>query len=337
MVLLDRLGDVLQHDRLTHARRGDDQAALALAERGDDVDHPARAVLQRRVLDFHVQALFGIERRQVVEQDLGLDHLRIFEVDRVDLEQGEVALALARTAHSAVHRVARAQTEAADLRRRDIDVVRTRQIVGVGAAQEAEAVRQNLQHARGDDLDLFVGQGLQDGEQQVLLTQVAGVLDVQTLGEGDQVFRRLLVQFLQGDAAVGDDRLAVLVLVVGRGVDARVVVDDLSDRLDLDFGLRRGLDGCARAAQRQRLARTFRNNFNGFGGLVVVFRRVGHGVLARALGRERRRGRFVCRCRGLAARGRATGSRRIDPAGVARREGPPCGLGRTVHPQRNHE
>lgn len=58
----------------------------------------------------------------------------------------------------------------------------------------------------------------------------AGVLDVQAFGEGDQVFRRLLVQFLQGDAAVRDDGLAVIVLIIllGRGVDAVIVV--FSDR-----------------------------------------------------------------------------------------------------------
>ena len=41
MVLLDRFGDVLQHHRLADPRRSDDQATLALAERGDDVDDPA--------------------------------------------------------------------------------------------------------------------------------------------------------------------------------------------------------------------------------------------------------------------------------------------------------
>jgi len=289
VVALDRLGDVLQHHRLADARRGHDQAALPLAERGDDVDDPTRAILQRRILDLHVEPLFGIERRQVVEQDLGLDHLRIFEVDRVDLEQGEVTLALTRAANGAVHRVARAQAEAADLRRRDIDVVRTRQVVGVGAAQEAEAVRQDLQHARGDDLDLFIGQSLQDGEQQVLLAQVAGVLDVQALGEGDQVFRRLLVQFLKRDAAVGDDGLAVVVLIIilGRGVDAMIVV--LRDRLNRDFGLglldrrRRAAAAQAQGATRP-LNRRFRCIFSDFG--VRSLRRIGHnGVLVRAPGR----------------------------------------------------
>src|SRR5690606_16169596 len=190
-----------------------DQAALALAERRDNVDHTTRAIFQRRVLDFHVQTLFGIERRQVVEQNLGLDHLRIFEVDRIDLEQSKVTLTLARTTNGTMYRIARAQAETADLRRRNIDIVRTRKIVGVGATQEAETVRQDFQHTRGDDLDLFVGQRLQDREQQVLLAQVAGVLDLEAFGEGDQIFRRLLVQFLKRDATIVHHRLAVIVLV----------------------------------------------------------------------------------------------------------------------------
>ena len=36
----DRLGDVLQEHRLTGAGRGDDQRALALSDRRDDVDDP---------------------------------------------------------------------------------------------------------------------------------------------------------------------------------------------------------------------------------------------------------------------------------------------------------
>ena len=212
MVALDRLGDVLQHHRLADARRRHDQAPLALAERRHDVDDPARAVPQRGILDLHVQALFGIERSQIVEQDLGLDRLGVLEIDRVDLEQGEIALALTRAAHRAVHRIARPQPEAADLRRRNVDVIRAGQIVGVRAAQEAETVRQNLQDAVGDDFDLLLGQGLEDGEQQVLLAQVGGVLDLKPFGEGDQIRGRLLVQLGQGDAAVGNDRLAVFLV-----------------------------------------------------------------------------------------------------------------------------
>ena len=82
------------------------------------------------------------------------DLLRVLEIDRVDLEQGEIALALLGAADLALDRVAGAQAEAADLRGRDIDVVRAGQVVGVGRAQEAEAVLQDLDHAVADDLDL---------------------------------------------------------------------------------------------------------------------------------------------------------------------------------------
>ena len=45
MVVGDRLGDVLQQHGLAGARRRDDQRALALALRRDDVDDPRRLVL----------------------------------------------------------------------------------------------------------------------------------------------------------------------------------------------------------------------------------------------------------------------------------------------------
>jgi hypothetical protein len=104
--------------------------------------------------------------------------------------------------------------------------------------------------------------------------------------EGDQVFRRLLVQFLQGDAAVMDD--VVVVVRLGRGVDAGLVIDDLGSVLGFDLRLRfrRGFDRRSGTAQGQGLARTFRNSFNGLFGLVVVVGRIGHGVLAHALGRR---------------------------------------------------
>ena len=79
----------------------------------------------RRIGDLELEALVGIERRQVVEMDLVPDLLRILEIDGVDLEQGEIALALLGAADRAVDRVAGAQAEPPDLRGRDIDVVGT--------------------------------------------------------------------------------------------------------------------------------------------------------------------------------------------------------------------
>ena len=70
MVGGDRVGDVLQDHRLAGARLRDDQRALALAERRDQIDDARRHVLPRRILDLHLEPLVGIERRQIVEVDL---------------------------------------------------------------------------------------------------------------------------------------------------------------------------------------------------------------------------------------------------------------------------
>ena len=52
-----------------------------------------------------------IERRQVVEEDLVARDVGVLEVDRLDLDQGEVALAFLRRPHLARHGVAGAQVE----------------------------------------------------------------------------------------------------------------------------------------------------------------------------------------------------------------------------------
>ena len=145
----------------------------------------AEISLSRRIFDLHLQPLVGIERRQIVEMDLVADLLRIVEIDRVDLEQREIALAFLRAADRPFDRVAGLQREAADLRGRDVDVVRTGQIVGVGRAQEAEAVLQHFDDAVADDLDVLRGELLEDREHQLLLAHDAGVLDLELLGEGD--------------------------------------------------------------------------------------------------------------------------------------------------------
>ena len=62
----DRAGDLLEQDGLAAARRGDDQAALALAERRDQVDHPHAEEIRRPRLRGS-DALVGKQRRELVE------------------------------------------------------------------------------------------------------------------------------------------------------------------------------------------------------------------------------------------------------------------------------
>ena len=132
---------------------------------------------------FQLQPLVGIERRQVVEEDLVARFLGRLEVDGVDLDEREVALAFLGRADLAGDGVAGAQIEAADLRGRDVDVVGAGQVVVLGRAQEAEAVGQAFEHAFGEDQAALFGLRLQDLEDQLLLAQAGGAGDAQVLGD----------------------------------------------------------------------------------------------------------------------------------------------------------
>ena len=164
---------------------------------GDDVDDAAGIVLARRVLRFHLEPLVGIERRQIVEMDLVALLLGVLEIDGVDLEQREIALAVLRAPDLALDRVAGAEPEPADLRRRDVDVVGAGEIIGIGGAQETEAVLQNLDHAGAGDVDVAGGELFQDREHELLLAHGARVLDLDLLGEAQQLRRRFGLQVLQ--------------------------------------------------------------------------------------------------------------------------------------------
>ena len=176
----DRLRDVLQQHRLAGARRRDDEAALALADGRHQVHDARRQVVGGRL---EPQALLRIERRQVLEEELVARLVGRFEVDRFDLDQREVALAVLRRPHLAGDRVAGLQVELADLRRRDVDVVGAGQVVVVGRAQEAEAVRQHFEDAFGEHEAAHLGLRLQDLENQILLAHAGGAGDVQILGD----------------------------------------------------------------------------------------------------------------------------------------------------------
>ncbi len=199
MIGRDGVRDVLQEHRLAGAGRRDDEAALALAERGDDVDDTGGAVLQRRIVHFHLELFIGIERRQIVEMDLVARLVRAFEIDGRNLEKREIAFAVLRTADFALDRVARAEREAADLRGRDIDVVRARQVVRLRRAQEAETIRQHFHHALADDVDVALGILLQDREHHVLRPERGGVFDLEFLRERQKVGRGFGLEVLQLD------------------------------------------------------------------------------------------------------------------------------------------
>src|SRR5262249_33495311 len=105
--------------------------------------------------------------------------------------------ALLGAADMAVDGVAGAERKAPDLRGRDVDVVGTGEVVGVGRTQEAEAVLEHLDDALADDLGLAPCKLLEDREHELLLAQRARVLDVELLREGKQLSRTLGFEVLQ--------------------------------------------------------------------------------------------------------------------------------------------
>ncbi len=154
----DGVRDVLQHHRLAGARRRHDQRALALAERGDQVDDPGGQVAARWILEFEGDFFFGVERGQIVEIDPLAQPVGLVEIDAGDLEHGKIALAVARRTNLALDRVAGAQAESADLARADVDVVRPGEVVGFRRAQKAEPVGQHFKHAVARDRHVVLGQ-----------------------------------------------------------------------------------------------------------------------------------------------------------------------------------
>ena len=128
---------------------------MALADRRHDVDHARRKILLGRILDLEAQALIGIKRGQIVEMDFVADLFGILEIDRVHLEKSEIALALLGASDHALDRIAGPQAESPDLRGGNINIVRPREIVRLGRAQETETVLQDFDDAFSDDLDLI--------------------------------------------------------------------------------------------------------------------------------------------------------------------------------------
>src|SRR5690606_11138508 len=125
VVLGDRLRDGLEDERLAGLGGRDDEAALTLADGGDEVDDPRRELLGSRL---ETQALVRVDRRQLAEVDAARGLVDALAVDRVDLDDRVVLLtpstrvALARLTDGADDRVALAQVVLLDLAERDVDV-----------------------------------------------------------------------------------------------------------------------------------------------------------------------------------------------------------------------
>ena len=171
------MGDVLQKHRFARLRGRDDEGALALADRRNHVDDAAREVLVAPHVALENQRLVREDRREVLKEHAVLERLGRQIIHRVDAHERKVALALFRNADFAFNRVARMKVEAADLRGRDVDVVRAREIARVGAAQEPVPVGEDFERAVAVDGFAELRLLLQNGVHQLLLAHALGIVD----------------------------------------------------------------------------------------------------------------------------------------------------------------
>ena len=221
MVVDDGLGDVLHHHRLAGLGRRDDQRALAFALRRHQIHDAAGDVFRRTVAAFEGELAAREQRRQVLEQHLALGGFQRLAVERVEHVQRDVALAVLRAADATGDFVAGAQVEAADLAGRDVHIVRAGEVAGVGAAQEAVTVRQDLQHAVGGDAVGMAREHLQQGEGDVLLAHARhAFVQVQLLGHFQQLVRRHALEVVQ---AVGREIRRQLRRLVGLAFETLAV------------------------------------------------------------------------------------------------------------------
>ena len=171
MIRGNRVRHILQQHGFTSARRRNDQSALSFAERCQQI-HDARAEILTHC--FELDPLLRIKRRQIVEKNLVAGLFGRLEVDSFYLHQREILLALMRRPHLATDGVAGLQVKLANLRWRNVNVVRAGQIVVIRRAQKSVAIRKDFEHAFGEDVAFFFALRLQDLENQILFAHAAG-------------------------------------------------------------------------------------------------------------------------------------------------------------------
>ena len=155
----------------------------------------------------------------------------LFEIDRVDFDQREVTLAFLGRTNLAGDRIASAQIETANLRRRDVNVVGTGKIVVLGGAQEAETIRQTFEHAFREDQSAFLGLSLQDLENQFLFAKTGCIEHAHFFRDGVEIKNAFVFEFHQIERWAGLLALLLLLAALFAGMQLALRVRMMARRL----------------------------------------------------------------------------------------------------------
>ncbi len=200
-----------KQDGLTRARRGDNHAALAEAERRDQIDDPHVDLVRSRL---ELDAPLRMQGRQVVEANLFAELVGIFKIDRLDPQKREIALVFLGGPDLARDDRAGFQAETANLAGRDVDIVGAGEVVVIGAPQEAEAVGKDLERPFAVHQAVLLDPFFEDLEDQVLLLEAHVVDDPLGLRRANQLGHRHFLELGEMNLTALD----VFVTVVQRGV-----------------------------------------------------------------------------------------------------------------------
>ncbi len=149
MVGDDSLGHRLQDRGLTRLRGSHDHRTLPFAERTEQVDHSVRVVGLSPNLPaaLETERLVGVHRRKAIEIGALSCLFRSLSVDEVEVhERRALPVTRAATDHAG-ELVAGPEAKLVDDLRPDVDVVTTRDIARILAANEARATSEDLQRA----------------------------------------------------------------------------------------------------------------------------------------------------------------------------------------------
>src|SRR5664280_109216 len=214
----DCIGDRLQDESLARLGWADDQTALTLADRGDEVDQTGRQDVR---LGLQTQSLLRVERGELVEVDAVEGLVRRQAVDgvqanqRIELLAGRDLLALAQGPDGTGYGVALAKVVLLDDAERHVDVVLTGQIA---AGAKKRVVVEHLEDAGHRNQDIVIVNGF-DGLVLALATgalaltaptlAVAAALTVAPATAG-----RVLILVIPATVLVLTALLAVVILTV---------------------------------------------------------------------------------------------------------------------------
>ena len=191
VVLFDRIGDILQQNGFTSPWRRHDQTTLAFTNGRHQIDDTCRAVLDRRIIHLHRETFVGVEWRKVFKCNLVPCFFGRLKVDFGHFSQCKVTFGIIRRLDQTFDRVPRAQRMLADHLGRNINIIRARQVVCLGRAQEPEAVLQYFQHTIARDFPPFIRAFAQDLEHHLAFTHRRCVFDLKLFGHRQKILRRL--------------------------------------------------------------------------------------------------------------------------------------------------